>query len=76
MPLIFHVTCVYTNACHCGCVPHTVTVLKLKNHRIPSINSVVSIADHGHICFVQGSRGSPSKIAVEVLPCKVYGDKK
>ena len=24
---------------------------------IPSLNSVVSIADHGHICFVRGSRG-------------------
>ena len=33
--LIFHVTCAHTNACHHGCVPHTVTVLKLKNRGIP-----------------------------------------
>ena len=33
--LIFHVTYAHTNACHRGCVPHTVTVLKLENCRIP-----------------------------------------
>ena len=53
--LIFHVTCVHTNACHHGCVPHRVTVLKLKYHGIPSLNSVVLVADHSHICFVWGS---------------------
>ena len=55
--LIFHVTCAHTNACHHGCVPHIVTVLKLKNYGIPSLNSVVSIIDHSHICFIRGSRG-------------------
>ena len=28
--LIFHVTRAHTNACHHGCVPHTVAVLKVK----------------------------------------------
>ena len=33
--VIFHVTYVHTNAHHCGCVPHIVTMLqlKLKNYR-------------------------------------------
>ena len=73
--LIFHVTCTHTNACHCGCIPHTVTVLKLKNRGIPNLNSVVSITDHGHVLFGD-SEGSPSKITAEVLLCKVHGDKK
>ena len=54
---MFHVTYVHTNARHRGCVPYRVAVLKPKNHGIPSLNSVVSIADHSHICFVWGSRG-------------------
>ena len=60
-------TCVHTNAHHHGCVPHIVTVLKFKNHGIPdilSLNSIVSIADHGHIRFVQDN---PLK-----LPLKFY----
>ena len=66
--LIFHVTCAHTNACHRGCVPaeadpscsysHYAEAQKSRDPQgIPSLNSVVSIADHGHICFVRGSRG-------------------
>ena len=38
--LIFHVTRAHTNACHHGCVPHTVAVLKVKNCRIPKGSQV------------------------------------
>ena len=55
--LIFHVTCAHTNVRHRGCVLHTVAVLKIKNCGIPSISSVVSIADHSHIHFIWGFLG-------------------
>ena len=42
----------------CPSYSHCVEAQKSRDPQgIPSLNSVISIADHGHICFVRGSRG-------------------
>ena len=70
-------TCVHTNVCHCGCVPHTVTVLKLKNRGIPSLISVVFIADHSHAyTFCLGIlRDHPRKSPLKFYYVKYIGIK-
>ena len=76
--LIFHVTCVHTNACHHGCPSYSHCV-EAKTSRdpqgIPSLNSVVLIADHGHIHSVPGilrdhPQKSPLKFCYNIIGIK------